>query len=197
VCAGAVGTQAPILAHDLRSIRLASPAAKNFCTTIFGLCPLPNTIPHAVNLTAAPLDADHPSALEALAQGRTPHVKKRWVSKGRKPFQIVHISDVHVDRSYAVRPLVRSSSRSGSSPELTPLHLAPTTARRRHRLLKGHLLPRLRPWIARRRRQAPCRTGASLLLVPLPLARADPSPPSAVWPQEGALARSLASIFLL
>ncbi|GAA5900911.1 hypothetical protein JCM8208_007562 [Rhodotorula glutinis] len=102
VCAGAVGTQAPILAHDLRSIRLASPAAKNFCTTIFGLCPLPNTIPHAVNLTAAPLEANHPHVLEAHKLGRSPpHVKKRWVSKGRTPFQIVHISDVHVDRSYA------------------------------------------------------------------------------------------------
>lgn len=111
MCAGAVGTQAPILAHDLRSIRLASPAAKNFCTTIFGLCPLPNTIPHAVNLTAAPLEANHPHVLEAHKLGRSPpHVKKRWVSKGRTPFQIVHISDVHVDRSYAVRAPSRTSS---------------------------------------------------------------------------------------
>ncbi|BGP43548.1 hypothetical protein JCM10449v2_007589 [Rhodotorula kratochvilovae] len=102
VCTGAVGTQAPILAHDLRSIALASPAAKNFCTTIFGLCPLPNTIPHTVNLTEPLLEPDHPDALQALAKGGDRRrVKKRWVSQGREPFQIVHISDVHVDRSYA------------------------------------------------------------------------------------------------
>ncbi|CDR46236.1 RHTO0S12e01882g1_1 [Rhodotorula toruloides] len=96
VCAGAVGTQAPILAHDLRSIRLASPAAKNFCTTIFGLCPLPNTIPHTVNLTEPPVDAG-----AEMLNGHPPRrTRKIWRSKGRSPFQVVHISDVHVDRSY-------------------------------------------------------------------------------------------------
>ncbi|GAA6057978.1 hypothetical protein JCM3770_004596 [Rhodotorula araucariae] len=101
VCTGAVGTQAPILAHDLRSIALASPAAKNFCTTIFGLCPLPNTIPYTVNLTEPLLEPDHPDALQALAKASDRRrVKKTWVSRGRDPFQIVHISDVHVDRSY-------------------------------------------------------------------------------------------------
>ncbi|BGP27692.1 hypothetical protein JCM10295v2_006667 [Rhodotorula toruloides] len=96
VCSGAVGTQAPILAHDLRSIRLASPAAKNFCTTIFGLCPLPNTIPHTVNLTEPPLEANT-DTFDTRASRR---VKKTWRSTGRPPFQVVHISDVHVDRSY-------------------------------------------------------------------------------------------------
>ncbi|GJN94375.1 hypothetical protein Rhopal_007454-T1 [Rhodotorula paludigena] len=110
VCAGAVGTQAPILAHDLRSIALASPAAKNFCTTIFGLCPLPNTIPHTVNLTEPPLDPNDPdsgaalSEIDAARSGKRPQkrrrVAKEWKSLGRPPFQIVHISDVHVDRSY-------------------------------------------------------------------------------------------------
>ncbi|GAA5877305.1 hypothetical protein JCM3774_001632 [Rhodotorula dairenensis] len=99
VCAGAVGTQAPILAHDLRSITLASPAAKNFCTTIFGLCPLPNTIPHTVNVTERPVDAlDDGAFRSATRQGR--RARKVWKSRGREPFQIVHISDVHVDREY-------------------------------------------------------------------------------------------------
>ncbi|GAA5820218.1 hypothetical protein JCM10212_006785 [Sporobolomyces blumeae] len=102
VCAGAVGSQAPILAHDLRSMSLASHAAKNFCSTVFGLCPLQRTIPHTVNLTAAPVD---PDSLDAATTGATgalrPRVMKKWKSRGRAPFQVVHISDVHVDRSYA------------------------------------------------------------------------------------------------
>ncbi|GAA6019186.1 hypothetical protein JCM8202_000927 [Rhodotorula sphaerocarpa] len=121
VCAGAVGTQAPILAHDLRSITLASPAAKNFCTTIFGLCPLPNTIPHTVNVTERPelvLEADEFARFTAraaqAARGRSeadpvpvaassrnpPRARKRWRTRGRKPFKVIHLSDVHVDREY-------------------------------------------------------------------------------------------------
>lgn len=106
MCAGAVGTQAPILAHDLRSIRLASPAAKNFCTTIFGLCPLPNTIPHTVNLTDPPAEA-----VTGTLGGRAGRrLRRSWRSSGRAPFQVVHISDVHVDRSYTVstRPAVKA-----------------------------------------------------------------------------------------
>ncbi|TKA54510.1 hypothetical protein B0A53_03203 [Rhodotorula sp. CCFEE 5036] len=103
VCAGAVGTQAPILAHDLRSITLASPAAKNFCTTIFGLCPLPNTIPHTVNVTERPAEAledPHFRVAAATRHHRRAAARKKWTSRGREPFQIVHISDVHVDRQY-------------------------------------------------------------------------------------------------
>ncbi|GAA5907151.1 endopolyphosphatase [Sporobolomyces salmoneus] len=98
VCAGAVGTQAPILAHDLRSMSLASHAAKNFCSTVFGLCPLQKTIPHAVNLTAAPVSLEEFEA--ASLEGWRPRIAKEWKSRGREPFQVVHISDVHVDRSY-------------------------------------------------------------------------------------------------
>lgn len=145
VCAGAVGTQAPILAHDLRSIALASPAAKNFCTTIFGLCPLPNTIPHTVNLTGAPAtaDADQPGA--AVAKGGRRRVKKRWESKGREPFKVVHISDVHVDRSYAVRSAPCPSRRACLADHLARAR----TAWRSDRLHKGHLLPQLRARVAR------------------------------------------------
>ncbi|GAA5835842.1 hypothetical protein JCM5353_003368 [Sporobolomyces roseus] len=99
VCAGAVGTQAPILAHDLRSMSLASHAAKNFCSTVFGLCPLQQTIPHTVNLTEAPIEPDS-FDFKAVRSGNRPRMAKKWKSRGRKPFQVVHISDVHVDRSY-------------------------------------------------------------------------------------------------
>lgn len=102
VCAGAVGTQAPILAHDLRSMSLASHAAKNFCSTVFGLCPLQQTIPHAVNLTAAPVALEAVDYEQVAVAGKMPRIAKRWTSQGRQPFQIVHISDVHVDRSYTV-----------------------------------------------------------------------------------------------
>ncbi|GAA5880774.1 hypothetical protein JCM1840_001369 [Sporobolomyces johnsonii] len=99
VCAGAVGSQAPILAHDLRSMSLASHAAKTFCSTVFGLCPLQKTIPHTVNLTDPPVEPED-FASQFKPDGPRPRVAKRWQSKGREPFQVVHISDVHVDRNY-------------------------------------------------------------------------------------------------
>ncbi|GAA6037470.1 hypothetical protein JCM8097_008204 [Rhodosporidiobolus ruineniae] len=121
VCLGAVGSQAPILAHDLRSIALASPAAKSFCSTVFGLCPLQKTREHTVQLTAAPERAVGEEEWEAVMAGRErvrverakkgrrsgeegekepARVRRRWESKGRPPFKVVHISDVHVDREY-------------------------------------------------------------------------------------------------
>lgn len=109
VCAGAVGTQAPILAHDLRSISLASHAAKNFCSTVFGLCPLQEVIPYSVTFADA-----HPLGVEesAAKDRRTKHGRaKKWVSKGSKPFQVVHLSDVHVDRKYLVSSRRRVTGR--------------------------------------------------------------------------------------
>lgn len=103
VCAGAVGTQAPILAHDLRHISLASHAAKNFCSTVFGLCPLQEVIPYSVAFaSAAPTAQAVPDGSGDQAPLQTP--VKKWVGRGRKPFQVVHLSDVHVDRKYVVRP---------------------------------------------------------------------------------------------
>ena len=122
VCAGAVGTQAPILAHDLRSITLASPAAKNFCTTIFGLCPLPNTIPHTVNVTERPAEAledPHFRVAAATTGHRRATARKKWKSRGRQPFQIVHISDVHVDRQYTASPLLSGRGRSKAFVEIS------------------------------------------------------------------------------
>lgn len=109
VCAGAVGTQAPILAHDLRSISLASHAAKNFCSTVFGLCPLQEVIPYAVNFTPFRSEGE----LEVGVTRERKH-ERRWKSKGGKPFQVVHISDVHIDRSYLVSAASGTRTRKRS-----------------------------------------------------------------------------------
>ncbi|ORY88479.1 Metallo-dependent phosphatase-like protein [Leucosporidium creatinivorum] len=96
VCAGAVGTQAPILAHDLRSISLASHAAKNFCSTVFGLCPLQQVIPYSVTFTDAhPLGVEQSATKGHKARQGDDKMERKWISKGRKPFQVVHLSDVH------------------------------------------------------------------------------------------------------
>ncbi|KAL8276271.1 hypothetical protein RQP46_011345 [Phenoliferia psychrophenolica] len=122
VCAGAVGTQAPILAHDLRSISLASHAAKNFCSTVFGLCPLQEVIPYTVAFQPASADPNpgRISTLESQAAVQADIKRKKWVGKGRKPFQVIHLSDVHIDRKYifgnencdAPAPLVDSMFRA-------------------------------------------------------------------------------------
>ncbi|TFK22448.1 sphingomyelin phosphodiesterase [Coprinopsis marcescibilis] len=84
VCEGAVGTQAPILAHDLRSIDPLGQTAKKLCDALFGLCQ-----PPAVNTYRVPF----PRPL--------PINPKTFTSSGKAPFQVVHFSDIHIDRSYA------------------------------------------------------------------------------------------------
>lgn len=114
VCRGAVGGQAPILAHDLRSISLASNAAKLFCSTVFGLCPLQEVVPYAVafakveeELDANRLGGEMEGLEIMMIEGGSPvrvgkKAKKEWKSRGREPFKVVHLSDVHIDRSYVV-----------------------------------------------------------------------------------------------
>ncbi|XP_006463350.1 hypothetical protein AGABI2DRAFT_194192 [Agaricus bisporus var. bisporus H97] len=82
VCEGVIGDQGPILAHDLRSISPFGRTATLLCEATFGLCQAP-----AVNQFKFPLPA-------------APVNPKKWTSSGREPFQVVHFSDVHIDRDY-------------------------------------------------------------------------------------------------
>ncbi|KAI9629044.1 hypothetical protein KEM48_011203 [Puccinia striiformis f. sp. tritici PST-130] len=99
VCRGALGAQAPIIAHSLRSMSLGGPAATLFCAKTFGLCddpvvrdwkdiPLP---PHYSNSTAATINKGTRSTHTRLSS--------RSNAK-RKSFQVIHISDLHIDREY-------------------------------------------------------------------------------------------------
>lgn len=92
MCAGAVGEQGPILAHALREISATGQTATKFCDAVFGLC-----APPAVNAFSVPF----PKA--------APAVPKAFASSGRTPFQVVHISDVHIDRAYTVRCTPRAA----------------------------------------------------------------------------------------
>ncbi|EAU89491.1 sphingomyelin phosphodiesterase [Coprinopsis cinerea okayama7 len=83
VCEGSVGTQAPIIAHSLRSIDPFGPTARKLCDTLFGLCQ-----PPAVNKYDVPFPKPRPAN------------PKKFASTGRQPFQVVHFSDIHIDRSY-------------------------------------------------------------------------------------------------
>ncbi|GJF00288.1 sphingomyelin phosphodiesterase [Phanerochaete sordida] len=85
VCQGAIGLEGPILAHDLRQISALGQTATKFCDAVFGLCD-----PPPVNAFAVPFPRAAP------AHPRT------FKSTGRPPFQVVHISDVHIDRFYTV-----------------------------------------------------------------------------------------------
>ncbi|KAH8680783.1 calcineurin-like phosphoesterase [Xylariales sp. PMI_506] len=84
VCAGAIGLEGPILAHDLRQMTIGTKTSQLFCLTIFGLCQWPDVdTSFSLDLSAKP-DTSRPS------------------SSGKTPIQIVHISDIHVDLSYTV-----------------------------------------------------------------------------------------------
>lgn len=84
VCAGVLKREGPIIAHDLRGMKVGSYTSKIFCTTFFGLCPFPAITPNTV-----PFPTPKPNT-------------KRPAPSGQTPLQIVHISDTHVDESYTV-----------------------------------------------------------------------------------------------
>lgn len=76
--------QAPILAHDLRSISTTGQTAMKLCNALFGLCPNPPVNP--LTITFPKPKPSHP---------------KNFGKAGTKPpFQVAHISDVHIDRNY-------------------------------------------------------------------------------------------------
>ncbi|GJE99928.1 sphingomyelin phosphodiesterase [Phanerochaete sordida] len=85
VCAGLVSASGPILAHDLRQISAAGQTATKFCDAVFGLCD-----PPPVNAFTVPFPK------------RAPAHPTTFKSTGKTPFQVVHISDVHIDRFYTV-----------------------------------------------------------------------------------------------
>ncbi|GAA5993248.1 hypothetical protein JCM10908_004531 [Rhodotorula pacifica] len=97
ICAGAVRSQAPILAQVLRTISIGSDAYRLICSSLVGACsPAPlNQI--TLNFTAPPI-----SALQARDATPSRRIKKEWMSRGRRPFQVAHLSDVHIDHKYAV-----------------------------------------------------------------------------------------------
>ncbi|KAG5651755.1 hypothetical protein H0H81_007567 [Sphagnurus paluster] len=84
VCAGVLGQQGPLLAHDLRSISAFGQTATKLCDSVFGLCQ-----PPAINKYSVPFPKPPPA---------NPKVFK---SQGRPPIQVSHFSDVHIDREYA------------------------------------------------------------------------------------------------
>lgn len=83
VCAGAIGLEGPILAHDLRNMNIPSKTSELFCMTIFGLCQWPEVdTSYSVAMSQKPANATRPEP------------------SGQTPIKVVHISDIHVDLNY-------------------------------------------------------------------------------------------------
>ncbi|KAF7325782.1 Sphingomyelin phosphodiesterase [Mycena kentingensis (nom. inval.)] len=85
VCSGAISEQGPILAHALRGISPLSHTAAQLCEGTFGLCQTP-----PVREYTFPLPPRTSSRKPAPPSPRS----------GEKTFQVVHFSDVHIDREY-------------------------------------------------------------------------------------------------
>lgn len=121
VCRGALGAQAPIIAHSLRSMSLSGHTSDLFCAKTFGLCQdppvrewtdisLPPRKPQA-NLSKFSLPVP---AIRALPHTGLTHNHNSEASSsnstiqsedeilGTKPFQVIHLSDLHIDREYAI-----------------------------------------------------------------------------------------------
>ncbi|ESK95693.1 sphingomyelin phosphodiesterase [Moniliophthora roreri MCA 2997] len=90
VCNGTLAGSGPIIAHDLRQINVTSgKAAGGLCNALFGFCSTNMSIPFEFPLP--PLPVWKPNARQNTCS-----------RKRRKPFQVVHISDVHIDREYTL-----------------------------------------------------------------------------------------------
>ncbi|KAJ7675218.1 sphingomyelin phosphodiesterase [Mycena rosella] len=83
VCAGVVQGAGPVLAQDLRQINTTGPTAEKLCAALMGVC---------VSKVVTPFTVQFPKPAPAH-----PRVFK---SRGRTPFRVVHLSDVHIDREY-------------------------------------------------------------------------------------------------
>lgn len=90
VCKGALGAQAPILAHSLRGMSIGGPTGTLFCAKTFGLCEYPKV-------------RDWGEALPIRNVSRTPARPARQAGK-KKPIRVAHLSDLHIDREYMVSP---------------------------------------------------------------------------------------------
>ncbi|KAK7054337.1 hypothetical protein VNI00_003531 [Paramarasmius palmivorus] len=88
VCNGTLTGTGPIIAHDLRQINVTSGrASAGLCTALFGFCSTNTSTPFDFPLPPPPQE---------------PTRRNTCLRKRREPFQIVHISDVHIDREYTV-----------------------------------------------------------------------------------------------
>ncbi|KAK4335393.1 sphingomyelin phosphodiesterase [Rhodotorula toruloides] len=103
VCRGAIGSQAPILAHSLRSLSVHLPGATRLCTNVFGLCPITAVVPHKVDLPPESLAVSSHEFTRRTKLGET-GLRRRWEDEAHdgETFQVVQISDVHIDKEYLV-----------------------------------------------------------------------------------------------
>ncbi|KAK7026880.1 hypothetical protein VNI00_015422 [Paramarasmius palmivorus] len=85
VCKGAIEGPGVILAKDLRNIDPFGQTSTKLCNGLLGLCPSPK-----VNTYNVPFPKPAPTNTQT------------FTSKGNSPFQVVHFSDVHIDREYTV-----------------------------------------------------------------------------------------------
>lgn len=81
VCNGAIALEGPLIAQDLRSVKLGSKTSELICISFLGLCPYPDVTPQ--NFVTTPKPA-----------------KNRPVPSGQDPIKIVHYSDIHIDTDY-------------------------------------------------------------------------------------------------
>ncbi|TFY80526.1 hypothetical protein EWM64_g3486 [Hericium alpestre] len=85
VCAGEMNRTGLIMAHSLRLFTVGGTTATKFCEASFGLCQQPPVTPFTVQFPSP-----------------RPSTPQTFTSQGRTPFQVVHLSDVHIDRQYTV-----------------------------------------------------------------------------------------------
>ncbi|KAJ6517990.1 sphingomyelin phosphodiesterase [Mycena vitilis] len=85
VCTGLIAREGPILANDLRQISPTGQTAEKLCDALLGMC-----VTHPIN----PFNVTFPKP--------PPAHPKVFISRGRPPVRVVHLSDVHIDRMYTV-----------------------------------------------------------------------------------------------
>jgi sphingomyelin phosphodiesterase len=82
VCTGAIASEGPLVAADLKKMSIGSKTSQLFCITFFGLCGFPPVAPYTV-----PFPSPKPATSRPVVSGQT-------------PIQVVHFSDIHVDPFY-------------------------------------------------------------------------------------------------
>ncbi|KAG6025510.1 hypothetical protein E4U41_001501 [Claviceps citrina] len=111
-CDGAVEREAPIIGSILQTMEIGTPSSKHFCASFLGLCDVPKVDEWKLELPS----------MEICSR------EQKTVS-GKKPLQIIHFSDIHIDPLYKEgtsiecgKPICCRDNEKGTLPD--PAHRA-------------------------------------------------------------------------
>ncbi|KXJ92703.1 putative acid sphingomyelinase, partial [Microdochium bolleyi] len=100
VCTGSIALEGPIVARGIRGVSLGSRVSRLFCVNALGLCEFPEVEEWDVPFPSRSAAAPSPQSPVATGEEEEKTTTTKKSTENKKPLQIVHYSDIHVDPFY-------------------------------------------------------------------------------------------------